>query len=571
MKIRTKLGVMAAGSLVALIAVAAVLLIDQRSSLLHERQLKTRHVVETAHNVVAHFHALAKGGAMTDEQARAAAIQAVKALRYDEKEYFWINDLGPSMIMHPYKPELDGKDLTDFKDPDGKRLFVEFVNTVKARGAGFVFYLWPKPGLSEPVAKVSYVRGFTPWEWVIGSGIYIDDVDAAFWRRVRLALIVIGVLAVVFGLGVWRVSRSITRRMHSTVGALQALAAGDLSRSVEDRARDELGLMGAALNGATGALNAVVGELGVMIAASREGRLEVRGDAARYNGAYAELVVGTNSVLDNLAQPLRVMADTSDAIASSSTELTSVSRELGSNAAGTLSQMLVVSDAARQVSRTTQALATSTDEMAATIKEIAANAANSARVAGQAVHAAERTNTVINKLGGSAAQIGNVVKVITAIAQQTNLLALNATIEAARAGEAGKGFAVVANEVKELAKETAKATGDIELSVQSIQTDTEEAVAAIASIGSVISQISDMASAIATAVEQQSATTNEMGRNVSEAAKGAGDIANNIGSVSEVAQSTATGAGQALNAATGLARMAAELKQHVSTFTFERR
>ena len=182
---------------------------------------------------------------------------------------------------------------------------------------------------------------------------------------------------------------------------------------------------------------------------------------------------------------------------------------------------------------------------------------------------AETTNATVGKLGDSAVDIGKVIKVITSIAQQTNLLALNATIEAARAGEAGKGFAVVANEVKELAKETAKATEDIGRSIESIQTDTKDAVSAIGHIATVINQINDISNTIASAVEEQSATTNEMARNVNESAKGSTEIARNIMTVSEVSQNTASGAGQTMTAATDLARMAAELKQLISRFTFD--
>jgi methyl-accepting chemotaxis protein len=263
------------------------------------------------------------------------------------------------------------------------------------------------------------------------------------------------------------------------------------------------------------------------------------------------------------------IAQNATALASSSEELSSVSTQMSANAEETSAQSGVVSAASEQVSKNVQTVATAVEEMSASIKEIAKNAIDGAKIASQAVQVANTTNDTIAKLGDSSAEIGKVIKVITSIAQQTNLLALNATIEAARAGEAGKGFAVVANEVKELAKETAKATEDISQKIEAIQGDTKGAVEAIKQITGIITQMNDLSNSIAGAVEEQSATTNEMGRNVNEAAKGAGEIAQNITSVAQAAQNTTEGAGNVQQAAAELSRMAAELQQLVTQFQFE--
>ena len=248
-------------------------------------------------------------------------------------------------------------------------------------------------------------------------------------------------------------------------------------------------------------------------------------------------------------------------LSSASEELAANSQQMVSNAEETATQAGVVSAAAEQVSKNVQTVATGTEEMSASIKEIAKNAQDAAKVAASAVKAAETTNATVIKLGESSAEIGKVIKVITSIAQQTNLLALNATIEAARAGEAGKGFAVVANEVKELAKETAKATEDISQKIEAIQSDTKSAVTAIAEISTVINKINDYQNTIASAVEEQTATTNEISRNVAEAAKGSTEIAQNITGVAQAAKSTTAGANDTQKASAELAKMAAELQK----------
>jgi len=265
-----------------------------------------------------------------------------------------------------------------------------------------------------------------------------------------------------------------------------------------------------------------------------------------------------------LAVTMATVTQTAQTLASASEELSANSQQMVSNAEETSTQAGVVSAAAEQVSKNVQTVATGTEEMSASIKEIAKNAQDAAKVAATAVKAAETTTHTISKLGESSAEIGKVIKVITSIAQQTNLLALNATIEAARAGEAGKGFAVVANEVKELAKETAKATEDISQKIEAIQADTKSAVAAIAEISVVISKINDYQNTIASAVEEQTATTNEIGRNVSEAAKGSTEIASNITGVATAAKSTSTGASDTLKASEELSKMAANLQKTVA-------
>jgi methyl-accepting chemotaxis protein len=331
------------------------------------------------------------------------------------------------------------------------------------------------------------------------------------------------VLAVLLAAGLVRVLvRSITRPITETVAVLNEVAKGALGDRVEVAGKDEVSDMGTALNVA----------------------------------------------LDQIGETLRAMELTSQALATASEELSSVSLQMTGSAQESASQSELVSAAAEQVTRNVQTVATGTEEMSASIREIAQNATSAAGVAAQAVSVAESTSSTVVKLGESSAEVGNVISVINSIAEQTNLLALNATIEAARAGEAGKGFAVVANEVKELAQETSKATEDIGRRIAAIQSDTEAAVAAITQISGIIAQINDTQTTIASAVEEQTATTNEMSRNVSEAATGSADIAQNITGVARTAADTGAAAQSTNQAADELARMAAEMQQLVGRFSF---
>ena len=403
-------------------------------------------------------------------------------------------------------------------------------------------------------------------------------------------------------------------KIHHLTSSIKKVSQGNLEDLPEYRKigrRSEHDEVVPALTAMMSNIAALVNDAEMLSKAAVAGALTTRADASKHGGEFRKVVEGVNQTLDAVIGPLQAVAAILDKIAEgdltveikgeyagdfkkfaesvktltlkvhtaikeiagnterlvmASEDLTNVSQQMSANAEETSAQANTVATATQQVSENLHSVATGAEEMTATVQSIASNASEAAKVAGEAVKTAHAANATVAKLGESSAEIGQVIKVITSIAQQTNLLALNATIEAARAGEAGKGFAVVANEVKELAKQTAKATEDISQKINAIQEDTKRAVESIGSITGVINQINDISGTIATAVEEQSATTNEMSRNVTEAAKGSGDISQNVQGMAEAAESTARGAQDTQKSAHALTAMSAQLKGLVEQF-----
>ncbi len=527
MSIKTKFRLMTLVSAIGLVAVAAFWIRDERSTLLMGKMEKTQNLVEVPLSIIEHAYRLETEGKLNRAEAQQQAIAAIRQLRYGGNNYFWINDDHPTMIMHAMKPEMDGSDLTEFKDPTGKRVFVEFVQAAQVPGGGFVHYLWPKPGKERPVAKLSFVKMFGPWGWIVGTGVYIDDVDAAWresaWKAGGLALACVIPLIVVsiatYG--------SVIRRLRDIVDRFKQATEGewDLTKRIEVTSSDEIG----------------------------------------------ELMRWFNAFIAQLDEMIRAISQNALEVAGASDELRETSRQITLNSEVTSAQASVVSSAAEQVGESLRTMAAGAEEMGASSSEIAKSAAQAARVASSAVQLAETTTSAISKLGDSSSEIGKVILVITSIAKQTNLLALNATIEAARAGEAGKGFAVVANEVKELARQTAGATEEIGRKVTAIQTDTKDAVAAIGSIRGVIHEFNDISSMIAAAAGEQNTTTNEISRHLGEAAQQSSEINANIAAVAQAAQGTTRGATDTQQASERLVQTFAMLRRLIEQFKIGRR
>ncbi len=547
--IKAKIGVILAAAGVGLILVAVVSLFGLHSEMMADRQDKTRNVVEVGHTLVAHYEAQERAGTLSREAAQAAAKAALRALRHDGAEYFFLTDLSSRMLMHPFKPELEGQDMTQTTDPTGKHLFQDFVRVVKADGAGFVAYQWPKPGLAQPVPKLSYVKGFTPWGWVVGSGIYIDDVDSAF-HEAALRLGAIGLLiGLAATLTAYLVSRAITGPLDGMGRVMQALADGNSAVTVPGTGRRD--------------------EIGGMARTVEVFRVQQIDLARHWDRQQIEMRVTEQRAraLKRLTDQFdRTIADTIRAVSGAVSTLDHTARALSATADRNRREATAVASASQQASHSVQTVAAAAEELTGAIAVIGEQVVTSSAISNEAVAASQRAGSQIDGLGSAAQKIGEVADLIAGIASQTNLLALNATIEAARAGEAGKGFAVVAGEVKNLAGQTAKATEEIGQHIAQVQEATRTAVDAIRDIGGIVGRSDEIGASIATAVQQQGAATSEIARSASDAAEGTRQVSHSIGAVSDAAQDTERSAGALLDAAGGLSEQAEALRRMVDAF-----
>jgi len=550
--IAAKLAAMTIVGAICMALVAATVLLVARSQVVTERTEKAHAIVDAVWQMAESFQHAAAAGQMTEEEAKKRFFAAAGAVWYEaHTNYVFIYDFETGIcVSNPGVPTLLGKDMRTVKDANGLP-FASMLMDIARQGQGSLRYSFLRSSTDPtPLDKVAFTRGFAPWHLMIGNAQYMSDVDASFWSMVRTASAVIAALMLLSIAIAWLITRSVVKPLSSLRARMASLSTGELDAPVSHTDRsDEIGQMARTVQVFRDAMietNRLREEQAVVEQRqSQQRKIDMNRLADQFESEVGEIITLVSIAADQLEASSTTLSKTADTVEEVSQRASSASGEASANV---------------------HSVAAASEELASSVSEISRQVGTSARIAGEAVEQARKTDARISQLSQAAARIGDVVDLIQTIAGQTNLLALNATIEAARAGAAGKGFAVVAAEVKTLAEQTAKATGEISQQIADIQSATEDSVTAIKEIGATIGRISEISSVIAAAVEEQGAATQEISRNVQCAADGTSQVAASISDVQRGASETGGASSQVLSAAQSLSNESNRLKREVAKF-----
>lgn len=709
-------------ALLAMVAIAVANAMLLKKSLIEERQSLTRSAVELAHTTIASVAANAVRDGKDVTLAKQDALDHIEALRYGDEntEYLWIYTSVGKLIMHPYnKARVGQNNAKTLSDARGKFFVQEFLDTAANGNSGYVDYYWNKPGSDVPERKLTYTKGYVPWDWVVSSGMYLDDIDAIFYERLIVSISILAGSVLLMTFFATALLQNIRKTTSNIIDQIENLESNDVPVAMVLDSASSTNELGDIIRSLTKAQNALVqkmntrheeisrikqaldiasspvlvadaqrhiryannsathlfslmkpelinvcpeihtkdlfdltlddiqlqhdkrrvvsdassdnyieefelgghilkvvttpvhdrennGEcLGIILeweditiqreherqiveeAKQERDKLEAMGkrldcvlstvDAASSGDLRKEIkVTGEDEIgvmalslarfLTRLRSNLTTIGGHASTMSEAVISISSASDELGASANTTLSQAQTASSSAETIRISVDTVAVASEKMSVSVREISNHASTATDISKSAVSLASSTDKSIRQLAESSNQIGQVIRVITSIAEQTNLLALNATIEAARAGEAGKGFAVVANEVKELAKETATATENIERMIESIQSNTNSSVNAISEIVETVDQINNIQSTIADGIEQQLSTTQDISRSVQSAVAGCGEVVTQVTLTAQTAEKSRTSFNQSRDAIEDLATMAAELNELVTYY-----
>ncbi|ANW04185.1 methyl-accepting chemotaxis protein [Bradyrhizobium icense] len=549
LKITPKLGILVGVTLLGLCAAGLLAGYLMQREMLNARIEQTKAIVDMARNMALGLQKQVAAGQMTKEAAIAEFSKRGNTLTFDNGNgYVFAYTMDGVAVLAPVPSQI-GQNRMDI-DTGGRKLVRELRDGIAANGEIMLRYEFRKPGQEELIRKFSYAVPIPGWNMFVGTGAYLDDLDAKMKPiAMVLGLAVLGI-ALVAGSIAWMIGRSISKPLGQLGARMQDLAEGRLDGEIPGIGRgDEIGAMAATVQ------------------IFKDNAVRIRGLEQKEAEVQARAEAERRAAMESIASDFeRSVTGIVRSVSTAAAGMQSTAQSMTTTAGDASARAATVGAASQRSSDNVGTVASAAEELSSSVTEISRQVTRSSEIAAKAVNDAERTNATVGALSTGAEKIGEVVKLIHSIAAQTNLLALNATIEAARAGDSGRGFAVVASEVKALANQTAKATEEISSQVAAMQASTSEAVASIGGITETIAQMSEITVSISSAVEQQGGATREIARNIQSVAAGSSEISTHIGGVTTAAAATGKAASEVLASARELDTQSGMLRSAVDEF-----